>query len=78
MLEYNVNYFRRVYMNNGNILLPSSIGLIVLAIIYSFVTWNNSNLWIPISSILIVLSIIVFVIRSTFASMEERLKKLEK
>jgi len=65
-------------MNNSKILLPSSIVLILLAIIYSFATWNNSNIWIPISSILIILSIIVYVLRSVITSIEERLKKLEK
>jgi ABC-type glycerol-3-phosphate transport system permease component len=65
-------------MNNSKILLPSSIGLIFLAIVYSFSTWNNSNIWIPISSILIILSIIVYILRSVITSIEERLKKLEK
>lgn len=65
-------------MKNGTLLLPSSIGLILLAIIVSFATWNDSNIWIPISVLFVVLSIIVFVIRSMFVSIEERLKKLEK
>ena len=62
---------------NSKIFLPSSIGLIVLAIIASFASWNNSNIWIPVSAILICLSLLVFVIRSVFNSIDERLKKLE-
>lgn len=65
-------------MNNGKILLRLSIGLILLAIIALFAAWNNSNIWVPVSAILIILSVIVFVIRSVFVSIEERLTKLEK
>ncbi len=65
-------------MKNSKIFLPSSIGLILLAIIFSFATWNNSNIWIPIFIIFIVLSIIVYILRSVITSIDERLKKLEK
>ena len=64
-------------MNNLTILLRSSIGLIILAIVASFAPWNASNIWVPISSLLIILSLLVYVIRSSFSSIEERLKNIE-
>lgn len=61
----------------AKLFFPSSIGFIIMAVIVSFGTWTNSNFWIPISAILIILGIFTFVIRSTFNSMEARIKKLE-
>ncbi len=62
---------------NYKMFLPSSIGLIMLAVITAFASWNNTTISIPISAILIILSLLIFVIRSTFNSIDERLKKLE-
>jgi len=64
-------------MNIRTLLLRASIGLILLAIIDSFATWNVSNLWVPISSLLLILSLLVYVIRSSFALIEERLRQIE-
>ena len=64
-------------MNNIKVFLPSSVGLILVAIVVSFATWTNSNIWIPISAILVILGGIVFAMRSFLSSIEDRLKKLE-
>ena len=64
-------------MNNIKVLIPSSVGLILVAIVVSFATWTNSNIWIPISAILVILGGIVFAMRSFLSSIEDRLKKLE-
>ncbi|MEE9431937.1 MAG: hypothetical protein V3V16_12895 [Melioribacteraceae bacterium] len=48
-----------------------------MAVITAFISWNNTTIWIPISAILIILSLLIFIIRSTFNSIDERLKKLE-
>ena len=64
-------------MNNIKVLIPSSVGLILVAIAVSFATWTNSNIWIPISAILVILGGIVFAMRSFLSSIEDRLKKLE-
>ena len=64
-------------MNISKIFMPSSIGLILLAIISSFGAWNNSNIWVAISAIFLLLSLIVFIIRTSFSSIDERLKKIE-
>ena len=37
-------------------LMPSSVGLILIAIITSFATWTVDNTWIPITAIFLALS----------------------
>ena len=69
-------------MNKYSFLWPSALGLALLAIIegYSGQTGmlNGSNVWIPVSILFLVLSLLVLIIRSSFKSIEERLKILEK
>ncbi|HMD14057.1 MAG TPA: hypothetical protein VKI62_05490 [Bacteroidota bacterium] len=65
-------------MNKTGFLLPSSIGLLLLAIVFYFSSWNSANLSIPISAILFILSVIVFAMRLAFKEFDERLTKLEK
>ena len=57
--------------------LPSSIGLIFLAIISSFGTWSIDNIWIPITSIFLALSFLVFTLKITLNRTEKRLENLE-
>ena len=64
-------------MNISKIFMPLSIGLILLAIIFYFEPWNNFNIGAPISFILLILSLIVYIIRTSFKSIEERLKRIE-
>ena len=64
-------------MNKTGFLLPSSIGLLLLAIVFYFSSWNSTNISIPISAILFILSVIVFAMRLTFKEFDERLTKLE-
>ncbi len=61
----------------NKIFLPSSIGLILAAIITSFVTWKIENIWIPITAIFLALSAIVFSFKLTINSLEKRLNMLE-
>jgi hypothetical protein len=64
-------------MKTINFLLPSSIGLALVALVFSLATWNASSIWIPIALLLVVLSIIIYFLRNIFKSIEERLDKLE-
>ncbi len=61
----------------NKIFLPSSIGLIIVAIIMSIGTWKIENIWIPITSMFLVLSAIVFSFRLTINALEKRLNILE-
>ena len=65
-------------MNKTGFLLPSSIGLLLLAIVFYFASWNNTNISIPISAILFILSIIVFAVRFSLKEFDARLTALEK
>ncbi len=65
-------------MNKTSFLLPSSIGLLLMAVISYFSSWNNTNISVPISVILFILSVIVFAVRLVLKEFNERLTKLEK
>lgn len=64
-------------MNKTGFLLPSSIGLLLMAIVCYFSSWNNTNISVPISVILFILSVIVFAVRLVLKEFDERLRKLE-
>jgi hypothetical protein len=64
-------------MKTINFLLPSSIGLALVALVFSLTTWKPSSIWIPISALLVVLSILIYFLRNIIKSIEERLDHLE-
>jgi hypothetical protein len=56
---------------------PSSIGLLLMAVLVSFLSFDFSNIWIPLSAILVVMSFQTLVTRRNLFSLEARLKQLE-
>ena len=53
------------------------LGLVVVAVLFSFLSFDLSNLWIPLTSIMGIMSIQAFITKRRLSSMEERLKLLE-
>ena len=56
---------------------PSSLGLFLMAVIVSFLSFDLSNIWIPLSAILVAMGLQTLVTRRSLYSLEARLKQLE-
>ncbi len=64
-------------MKMSSLLLPSSVGLLLLSVISWFSSWNSTNISVPISTIFLLLSLIVFIFRSALKEVNGRLAQLE-
>ena len=61
----------------NKLFIPSSIGLILIAIITSFASWTVENIWIPITAVFLALSALVFSLKLTINALENRINILE-
>lgn len=64
-------------MKRISLFMPSSIGLLLLAVIAANCSWDKTNVWIPISVTFLALSAIVFAVTKKINSIDDRLKELE-
>lgn len=64
-------------MKKISLLMPSSLGLLILGIMTIFVHWNDGNVWIALSAMWLIMSAIVFAVTRKVNAMEDRMKILE-